>query len=78
MARRHQASGDPRLEYLREFRDNLEAGMRYYEPLLSEVGDSGENIGSLAREIQAQSLRVSELWLEIREKIGVEAPVAPI
>ncbi len=73
LVHRHLASGDPRSGYLREFKDNLEAGMRYYEPLLIEGGLPGENIASLVGEIRTQALRVAELWLEVMAKFGEDA-----
>jgi hypothetical protein len=65
LARRHLAGGDPPVAYLREFKENLEAGMRYYAPLLGEENPGQENLGSLAAEISLQSIRVEELWLGV-------------
>ena len=63
LATRHVESGDPGMEYLREFKDNLETGMAYYGPMLMTDGLPGENLASLAAEIAGQSLRLEEIWL---------------
>lgn len=63
LVRRFVESGDPGLEYLREFKENLESGMAYYGPLFTAGAFPGENLASLSAEILTQSLRLEELWL---------------
>jgi hypothetical protein len=75
------SGGDVTVAYLREFKENLEAGMRYYAPLLSGPAFEGENFASLASEIERQSQRLEELWLSIapeteREVASLETTVA--
>ncbi len=65
---RHEVTGEPSLANLSEFRDNLIAGMDYYKPMLSETAQGGENLESLAREINFQSARIEKLWLGVNAK----------
>jgi hypothetical protein len=60
---RYVESGELKLDYLREFKDNLDAGMEYYVPMLAARGFPGENLNSLKDEIARQSMRLEELWL---------------
>lgn len=76
LATRHVESGDPGMDYLREFKENLEAGMAYYGPMLTANGMPGENIASLATEIATQSLRLEELWLSVQPVSVNAAPIA--
>jgi hypothetical protein len=65
LVNKHVALGDPKLDYLREFKANLEAGMKYYEPMLAADPLPGENLASLSAEIAVQSERLEELWLSV-------------
>jgi hypothetical protein len=50
---------------LRTFKENLEAGMRYYAPLLAGTAFPGENVPTLAAEIELQTVRLMEMWLSV-------------
>ena len=63
LVRKQVESGSLNLDYLREFKGNLETGMAYYGPLLATGDAPGENLPSLAAEIAVQSIRLEELWL---------------
>jgi hypothetical protein len=65
LVNKHVTLGEPSLDYLREFKENLEAGMGYYEPLLAGTPLPGENLNALSAEIGVQSLRLEELWLGV-------------
>lgn len=78
LVNKHAAAGDPTLDYLREFKANLEAGMRYYDALLAAPALPGENLASLASEIASQSLRLEELWLSVAPEGEREAGVAAL
>jgi hypothetical protein len=75
---KHTLIGDPSVEYLREFKENLEAGMRYYAPILAGQPFPGENLASLATEITKQSVRMEELWLSVAPEAEREAGVAAL
>lgn len=72
------ATGEPSVDNLRLFKDNLEEGMRYYGPLLSGEGFEGENLASLAAEIELQSVRTLELWLSVAPEEEREAAEAAL
>jgi hypothetical protein len=78
LVNKHTLFGDPTVEYLREFKENLEAGMRYYGPLLAGEPLPGENFASLAAEIGVQGLRLEELWLTVAPENEREAGVAEL
>lgn len=65
LVNKHAVLGDPKAEYLREFKANLEEGMRYYDVMLASSPLAGENLSSLTAEIASQSLRLEELWLSV-------------
>jgi hypothetical protein len=75
---KHVAITDPTVEYLREFKANLEAGMRYYDPMLAASPIPGENLASLTSEIASQSLRLEELWLSVAPEGERAAGVAAL
>lgn len=75
---KHTLIGDPTQDYLREFKENLETGMRYYTPLLASTPYPGENFASLASEIEQQSLRLEELWLSVAPEAEREAGIASL
>ncbi len=70
LVRKHVMYGDPGMDYLLEFKGNLESGMAYYNPLLSSTGLPGENIKSLSEEIAVQSVRLEELWLSAQPVVS--------
>jgi hypothetical protein len=72
------SGGDTTVAYLREFKENLEAGMRYYAPLLAGPAFEGENFASLTAEIERQSQRLEELWLSVAPEDEREASVAAL
>jgi hypothetical protein len=76
LVNKHTAFGDPTVAYLREFKENLESGMRYYEPMLAGAAFEGENLASLAEEIETQSARLEELWLVVAPTEEREAALA--
>ena len=79
LVRKHVTLGDPGMNYLREFKDNLESGMAYYSPMLIGKGFPGENLNSLSLESAAQSLRLEELWLSaqpVGEPLSLTAAMA--
>jgi hypothetical protein len=73
---KHGRLGDPTVDYLREFRENLVTGMRYYAPMLAGEAFPGENFASLAAEIDQQSIRLEELWLTVAPAEEREAGLA--
>jgi hypothetical protein len=78
LVNKHAVFADPTLDYLREFKANLETGMRYYDPILAAAPLPGENLPSLASEIASQSLRLEELWLSVAPEGEREAGVASL
>jgi hypothetical protein len=76
LVNKHVAYGEPTVAYLREFKENLENGMRYYDPLLAGKAFEGENLTSLATEIRLQSVRLEELWLLVAPQDEREAAIA--
>src|SRR5690606_6621560 len=65
LVNKHVRLGDPTVAYLREFRENLQAGFRYYAPLLAGEAYPGENLATLAAAIDEQAVRLEELWLSV-------------
>ncbi len=78
LVRRHVESGTPSLEYLREFKENLETGMAYYGPFFAAGSFPGENLDSLSAEVIAQSLRLEELWMSAQPVALEVAPASPL
>ncbi len=78
LVNKHLAFADPSTDYLREFKANLEAGMRYYDAMLAAPPISGENLASLASEIASQSVRLEELWLSAAPEREREAGAAAL
>jgi hypothetical protein len=79
LVREKQAGSDHSAGYLLEFMANLESGMRYYAGMTGRFLD--ENLGSLEREIQTQSLRLVDLRLAISPlsaESGVENPLSAV
>jgi hypothetical protein len=65
LVKRHQQGGDPSLAYLAEFKTNLEAGIKYYAPVLKGDWFPGENPESLKSALLEQSARLERLWAEL-------------
>lgn len=78
LVNKHVRLGDPKVAYLREFRENLQTGFRYYAPLLSGAAYPGENLTTLAAAIDEQSVRLEELWLSVAPEDEREAGVAAL
>ncbi|HEX2611962.1 MAG TPA: hypothetical protein VHO02_00010 [Fibrobacteria bacterium] len=78
LVNKHAAFADPTTDYLREFKANLEAGMRYYDPMLAASPIPGENLASLSAEIASQSVRLEELWLSVAPEAEREAGVTAL
>lgn len=78
LVNKHGVLGEPKTDYLRDFRDNLVNGMRYYAPLLAGDALEGENLASLAAEIDRQAVRLEELWLTVAPENEREAGVAQL
>ncbi len=76
LVNKHVTYGEPTVAYLREFKENPETGMRYYQPLLAGKPFEGENLASLAAEIRLQSVRLDELWLLVAPQDEREAALA--
>jgi len=78
LVNKHVAYGDPKVDNLRLFKDNLEEGMRYYAPLLSGEAFPGENFETLVTEIDRQSERLQELWLSVAPEAERASGVAEL
>ena len=65
LVKRHLESGDPPLAYLKEFKANMESGIRYYESILNEAWFLGENPESLRISLEEQTFRLEKLWAEL-------------
>lgn len=73
------APGDAKgFAYLALFKTNLEAGLGYYQGFVNKTPFPGENLVSLRETMEAQGLRLIELWVKAQAKMPHEPVPAQV